>query len=329
MWVGLKEYGKGGVLVLRLIATRFALGIITLLAVSLLIFVCTQILPGDVASAVLGQQATPEALKVFRAELGLNQPAYLRYLHWLFGVLHGDFGRALTNHRVIIDELGPRFLNTLFLAAYAALISVPLAVGLGILSAIREGRLTDKLANILTLIAISAPEFFIGYILIIIFSIQLGWFPSLATVDSGVSFGQRFYVAFLPALTLTMVVTAHMMRMTRNSVLSIMSTPYIEMAFLKGLQRWRVVAVHALPNALGPIVSVVALDLAYLVVGVVVVENVFVYPGVGQYMVDAVAKRDVPVIQACGLVFAAVFVTLNTVADILAMLANPRLRRRR
>jgi peptide/nickel transport system permease protein len=315
--------------VLRLIATRFALGLLTLLAVSVLIFICTQILPGDVASAVLGQQATPEALKVFRAELGLDKPAYLRYLAWLIGVLHGDFGRSLTNQRVIIDELGPRFLNTLFLAGYAAVIAVPLAVGLGVLSAIREGRLVDRLANLITLISISAPEFFVAYLLIILFVIELAWFPSLATVDSGMGFGQRAYVTFLPALTLVLVVTAHMLRMTRNSVLSIMSTPYIEMAFLKGLTRARVVAFHALPNALGPIVSVVAINLAYLVVGVVVVENVFVYPGVGQYMVDAVAKRDVPVIQACGLVFAAVFVTLNTLADMLAILANPRLRRRR
>ena len=314
---------------LRLIATRFALGILTLLAVSVLIFICTQILPGDVASAVLGQSATPDSLRVFRAELGLDKPAYLRYLQWLLGVLHGDFGKSLTNGRVIIEELAPRFVNTLFLAGYAAVIAVPLAVGLGILSAIREGRLTDRLANILTLVAISVPEFFVAYILIIIFAIQLAWFPSLATVNSDMGIVERLYTAFLPALTLTMVVMAHMLRMTRNSVLSIMSTPYIEMAFLKGLTRSRVVAWHALPNALGPIVSVVALNLAYLVVGVVVVENVFVYPGVGQYMVDAVAKRDVPVIQACGLVFAGVFVTLNTVADILAMLANPRLRRRR
>ena len=314
---------------LRLVATRFALGILTLLAVSVLIFICTQILPGDVASAVLGQSATPETLKVFRAELGLDQPAYVRYLTWLLGVLHGDFGKSLTNGRVIIDELAPRFRNTMFLACYAAIIAVPLAVGLGILSAIREGRLTDRLANILTLVAISVPEFFVAYILIIVFAITLGWFPSLATVDSDMGFGQRLYAAALPALTLTLVVMAHMLRMTRNSVLSIMSTPYIEMAFLKGLSRSRVVSRHALPNALGPIVSVVALNLAYLVVGVVVVENVFVYPGVGQYMVDAVAKRDVPVIQACGLVFAGVFVTLNTLADMLAILANPRLRRRR
>ena len=313
----------------RLIATRAGLGLLTLLAVSALIFICTQILPGDVASAVLGQQATPDALRVFRAELGLDKPAYVRYLSWLFGVFHGDFGRSLTNQRDIVTELAPRFGNTMFLAAYAAMIAVPLAVGLGILSAIREGRLADRVANVLTLIAISVPEFFVAYILIIVFAIALGWFPSLATVFPGMGLGERLFVATLPALTLTMVVTAHMLRMTRNSVLSIMSTPYVEMAFLKGLSRSRVVTRHALPNAAGPIVSVVALNLAYLVVGVVVVENVFVYPGVGQYMVDAVAKRDVPVVQACGLVFAAVYVTLNTLADIAAIAVNPRLRRKR
>jgi peptide/nickel transport system permease protein len=305
---------------------RAGLGVLTLLAVSVVIFIFTQILPGDVASAVLGQQATPDALKVFRQELGLDRPAYVRYFAWLFGVLHGDFGRALTNQRDIIEELWPRFANTLFLAGYAAAISVPLAVGLGILAAVREGRLSDRISNILTLIAISVPEFFVGYILIIIFAIDLGWFPSLATVFPGMRLDERLYVATLPALTLTMVVLAYMLRMTRNSVLSIMSTPYIEMAFLKGLSRSRVVSRHALPNAAAPIISVIALNLAYLVVGVVVVENVFVYPGVGQYMVDAVTKRDVPVVQACGLIFAAVFVGLNTLADILAILVNPRLR---
>jgi peptide/nickel transport system permease protein len=310
----------------QLIATRAALGVLTLLAVSALIFICTQILPGDVASAVLGQQATPESLQVFRQELGLDKPAYIRYFSWLFGVLHGDFGVALTNQRNIFEELWPRFLNTLFLASYAAVLAVPLGVGLGILSALREGRLSDRFSNIVTLIAISVPEFFVGYILIIFFAIDLPWFPSLATVFEGMGAGQRLYVATLPALTLVLVVTAHMLRMTRSSVLSIMSTPYVEMAFLKGLTRTRVIARHALPNAAGPIISVVALDLAYLVVGVVVVENVFVYPGVGQYMVDAVSKRDVPVVQACGLIFAAVFVGLNTLADIASIIVNPRLR---
>ena len=313
----------------KLIVNRLLLGMLTLFAVSVLIFVCTQILPGDVASAVLGQGATPEALIVFRRELGLDIPAHIRYWNWLVGALHGDLGVALTNKRVIIDDLFPRLRNTLFLAGYAALVAIPLSVGLGVLSAINEGKWSDRLANVLTLIAISLPEFFIAYLLIIFFSVNVQWFPSLAMVSNGMGFGERVYQATLPALTLTLLVAAHMLRMTRSSVLSVMSTPYIEMAFLKGAPRRRVIVRHALPNAAAPIITVIALNMAYLVVGVVVIEAVFVYPGLGQYMVDAVSKRDVPVIQACGLTFATVFVLLNTLADILVILVNPRLRHKR
>ena len=314
---------------LKLIINRLGQGVVTLFAVSVLIFVCTQILPGDVASAVLGQGATPEALAAFRKELGLNIPAYMRYFNWLMGALQGDLGVSMTNQRVIIDELLPRLYNTLFLAGYAALIAIPLSVGLGILAAINEGKLIDKTSNILTLITISIPEFFIAYLMIIYFVVDLGWFPSLATVYPGIEFGERVYITTLPAVALTMLVAAHMLRMTRSSVLSVMSSPYIEMAFLKGAKRSRVISRHALPNAAAPIITVIALNLAYLVVGVVVLEAVFVYPGIGQLMVDAVAKRDVPVIQACGLVFAMVFVVLNTLADVAIILVNPRLRHKR
>lgn len=313
----------------KLIVNRLFLGILTLFAVSILIFVCTEILPGDVASAVLGQGATPEALIVFRKELGLDVPAYLRYWNWLVGALHGNLGVALTNKRVIVDEVLPRLGNTLFLAGYAALIAIPLAVGLGVFSAINEGKLSDQLSNVLTLIAISLPEFFIAYLLIILMAVNVQWFPSLSTVFPGMPFGERVHQSTLPAITLTLLVAAHMLRMTRSSVLSVMSTPYIEMAFLKGAKRQRVITRHALPNAAAPIITVIALNLAYLVVGVVVIESVFVYPGLGQLMVDAVSKRDVPVVQACGLVFAMVFVVLNTVADILVILVNPRLRHMR
>jgi peptide/nickel transport system permease protein len=312
--------------VVRLILTRIGLGILTLFVVSVVIFLLTQILPGDVASSVLGQNATPENLAAFRHELGLDQPAFLRYVSWLTGVLHGDFGVALTNRRDIVQELAPRFRNTLFLASYAALLALPISVGFGILAAIREGRITDRLANIIALICISMPEFFVGYVLILNFAVNRDWFPSLATVSGDTPFGERIWAVTLPAITMTLLVTAHMLRMTRNSVLATMSTAYVEMAFLKGLTRSRVVTRHALPNAASPIISVIALNLAYLVVGVVVVENVFTYPGVGQYMIDAVTKRDVPVIEACGMVFAAVFITLNTVADVLAIILNPRLR---
>jgi len=312
--------------VLKIIFGRLALGVLTLLAVSVLIFAATEVLPGDVASAVLGQGATPETLAVFRKELGLDRPATTRYLEWFWGAVRGDLGVSMTNKRPILEEVAPRFRNTMFLASFAALIAVPLAVGLGIVSAINEGKLVDRTANVLTLMTISVPEFFIAYVLILVFAVQLDWFPSLATVNSDMGLLEKLYVAALPAVTLTLLVTAHMLRMTRASVLSVMSQPYIEMAFLKGMRRTRVIIKHALPNAAGPIITVVALNLAYLIVGVVVIEVVFVYPGIGQLMVDAVSKRDLPVVQACGLIFAGAFIVLNTLADILAILVNPRLR---
>ncbi|MDQ7247739.1 ABC transporter permease [Dongia sedimenti] len=313
----------------RTIAIRVVLGLLTLLGVSILIFAATEILPGDVATAVLGQGATPDTVRVFREELGLDRPAYIRYLEWLGGAVQGDFGVALTNKRDIVKTMSPKLFNTLFLAGYAALIAVPLAVGLGILAAIKEGKWIDRTANIVSLAAISMPEFFLGYLFIFFFAVQNRWFPSLATVYSSMPLDKRIYVVAMPAVCLTLLVTAHMLRMTRSSVLAIMSQPYIEMAFLKGLSRARVIFVHALPNAAGPIITVVALNLAYLIVGVVVIESVFVYPGIGQFMVDGVSKRDLPVVQACGLVFAAAFVILNTVADVLSILVNPRLRKPR
>jgi peptide/nickel transport system permease protein len=312
---------------LRFILIRLALGLLSLVAVSVLIFAATEILPGDVASAVLGQGATPETLAAFRTELGLDRPAYIRYFEWAGGAIQGDFGQALTNKREILPELMKKFKNTLFLAGVAALIAVPISVGLGIIAAINEGKWQDRWSNIVSLATISVPEFFIAYVLILVFAVQLRWFPSLATVFDSMGLGERLYKIVLPAITLTMLVAAHMLRMTRSSVLAIMSQPYIEMAFLKGMPRSRVILKHALPNAAAPIISVIALNLAYLIVGVVVIEVVFVYPGVGQYMVDGVTKRDLPVVQACGLLFAATFIILNTVADVLAIIANPRLRK--
>jgi len=314
---------------LRTIAVRGVLGLLTLLAVSVLIFAATEILPGDVASAVLGQGATPDTLAAFRHELGLDRPAYVRYFEWFFHAIRGDFGVALTNKRDILTSITPKFENTIFLAGYAALIAVPLAVGMGIVAAINEGKWIDRLVNIISLAAISVPEFFIGYLLIFFFAVELGWFPSLSTVFQDMGFAERIHVVALPAVTLTMLVTAHMLRMTRSSVLSIMSQPYIEMAFLKGLTRSRVIFVHALPNAAAPIITVIALNLAYLIVGVVIVEVVFVYPGIGQLMVDSVSARDVPVVQACALIFAATYILLNLLADIVAIVTNPRLLHRR
>jgi peptide/nickel transport system permease protein len=313
----------------RLLAERAGLGLLTLLAVSALLFFGTNLLPGDVASALLGQDATPEALHNIRAALGLEQPAWLRYLHWLGGAIHGDFGTSLTSARPVGAQVLPRLGNTLLLASLAALVSVPVAVGLGLLSAMREGGMIDRLVSVLSLVTISVPEFFVGYVLTLLFAVQLGWLPSLAVMHGGMPLAERLAAIALPVATLVIVVLAHMLRMTRSALLAVMSAPYIEMAFLKGLPRGTVVLRHALPNAAAPIIAVVALNLGYLVVGVVVVEAVFVYPGAGQLMVDAVSKRDLPVVQACGLVFAATYVALNTIADMLAIIVNPRLRRPR
>jgi peptide/nickel transport system permease protein len=313
---------------LRLIAERTALGLLTLLAVSALLFIGTELLPGDVASALLGQQATPETLAAIRTALGLDRPAWLRFVDWLWAAFHGDLGTSLASGRPIAAEILPRLGNTLFLASFAALLAVPIAIGLGILSAIRQGGIVDRLATQLSLVAVSVPEFFVGYVLVLLFAVQLGWLPSLATVYPGMPFADHLYATTLPALALLLVVTAQMLRMTRASILAVMASSYVEMALLKGLSRREIVLRHALPNAAAPIVTVVALNLAYLIVGVVVVEVVFVYPGIGQLMVDAVAKRDLPTVQACGLIFAGAYVFLNMVADLLAILLNPRLRHR-
>jgi len=312
--------------VLKLIARRLALGVLTLVAVSVLIFASTEILPGDVATAILGQQATPETVAAIRRDLGLDRPAIVRYGDWLLGSLQGDLGESLVNRQPISEQIAGRLDNTLFLAAVAAAIAVPVAVILGIVAAIRRESVLDRFISIATLSTISVPEFFVGYLLIILLAVQFQVFPSLATVSPEMGLAESLYVVTLPALTLTLVVLAHMMRMTRAAVIDVLSAPYIEMARLKGLPEWKVVVRHALPNALGPIATVVALNLAYLVVGVVVVEVVFVYPGMGQYMVDAVTKRDVPAVQACTLIFAATYVALNLVADLIAIISNPRLR---
>ena len=311
---------------LTLVAQRIALGLLLLLAVSLLIFAGTQILPGDVAQSILGQSATPVALANLREELGLNDPAYVRYFSWLGGIMTGDLGTALSNGQDIGTQIGKRLGNTLFLAATAAVVAVPLAIFLGLMAVRYRNRWPDKLISGLTLASISLPEFFIGYVLIYFFAVKLRWFPSVATVYDSMGFFEKLNAIALPVAVLTLVVLAHMMRMTRAAILNVMQSAYIETAELKGLSAFNVIFKHAFPNAISPIVNVVMLNLAYLVVGVVVVEVIFVYPGMGQYLVDHVTKRDVPVVQASGLIFAAVFIGLNLVADVVAIISNPRLR---
>jgi peptide/nickel transport system permease protein len=315
-----------GASLVKLVGKRVALSILLLLAVSVLIFVGTQILPGDVAQSILGQAATPEAVANLRAQLGLNDPAYVRYFRWLFGLLTGDLGNALSSGLPIGPAIAERLSNTLFLAFWAAAVSVPLAILLGLIAVRHRNGFVDKLISASTLAAVSLPEFFIGYLLIYFVAVKLGWFTSVSTVFDGMPFLQRMSAIALPATTLTLVVLAQMMRMTRAAILNVMQSAYVETAELKGLSRSEIIWRHAFPNAVAPIINVVMLNLAYLVVGVVVIEVIFVYPGMGQYLVDHVAKRDVPVVQDCGLIFAAVYIGLNMLADIFSILSNPRLR---
>ncbi len=323
--------------VLSIILQRLALGLLTLLIVSVVIFTAVNLLPGDFAESILGQGATPEAVKSIREDLGLDQGPVTRYLSWLSGMLTGDLGTSFaqlmfqTNMGgagdvTVVDQIAPRLSNTLFLAGVTAMIAVPIAVTLGVLAALYRNTVFDRAANVMTLSSISSPEFFMAYILILVLAVLNPILPSLSNIYDGMSFSERLEKTLLPALTLTLVVTAHMMRMTRAAIINLLASPYIEMARLKGMSPMRVIVKHALPNALAPIINVIALNLAYLVTGVVVVEVVFVYPGIGQLFVDSVKIRDIPVVQACCLIFAAAYILLNLTADVLSILSNPRLR---
>jgi peptide/nickel transport system permease protein len=312
----------------RMIGQRLLLGLLTLFIISVVIFGATELLPGDLARELLGQSATEETLAALRDQLGLNEPAPVRYWNWLTGVLQGDFGVSMATQKPISELVGARLGNTLFLALYAAAMSVPLSLMLGILAALWRNSVFDRVSNAVALTAISFPEFFVAYILILWLA-QSGLFPSMVRITGATTTGDMLYMAFLPALTLTLVVTAHMMRMTRAAIINLLASPYIEMARLKGMSPMRVVLHHAVPNALAPIINVVALNLAYLITGVVVVEVVFVYPGLGQLMIDAVTNRDIAVVQAIALIFAAAYVLLNLIADVLSTITNPRLMHRR
>lgn len=316
--------------VVRTVLQRLGLGLLTLFIVSIVIFSSLEMLPGGFATAILGQSATPETVAAFNKEIGLDRPAIVRYVEWVGGVLQGDFGTSYAGaggniKRHVTELIAPRLYNTFFLAIMAAVIAVPLALTLGVLAALYRNSLFDRIVNTVTLTSIALPEFFVAYVLMFFFAIKFRWFYSLSTVSESTTFIEHIQRAALPAITLTLVIIAHMMRMTRAAIINLLASPYIEMAQLKGIPRGRVIVHHALPNAWAPIVTVIAFNLAYLVVGVVVVEVVFVYPGIGQLMVDSVSSRDMPVVQACALIFAATYILLNLSADIISIITNPRL----
>lgn len=313
-------------LILRLIVRRLLLSALTLLIVSLVIFVSVELLPGDLATAFLGREATPTRLILLRTKLGLDRPATERYLNWLGNTLHGDLGLSLARNEPISKLIGFRMRNTFLLGMTAGLIGLPLALVLGIIAGLTRDRIPDIWISTISLIFMTLPEFVTATILILFFAIIWPIFPAVTIVPPNSPIRELLPNIILPAITLIFVMVAHNLRMIRTNVIDVMTSDYVQMATLRGIPRARVVLRHALPNALLPTINLIALYLAWLVGGVVIIEQVFNFPGVGTLMIQAVHDRDVQLIQAIVLIIASSYVLLNMAADILIMMLDPRLR---
>jgi peptide/nickel transport system permease protein len=310
----------------NMILRRIGIGVATLWIVSILVFVGTEILPGDVAEIILGQSATPETLAQLRLELGLNDPAFVRYVGWLGDMFSGDLGISKSGGATIASLIGERIWNTFLLSSIVALISVPVSVALGLIAAMYPGTWIDRTLSLTTLSLISVPEFFVATGMVMIFAVQLNWLPSIVYLSGNETFGRVMLSMIMPVITLSIVISSQMIRMTRAGILNVMNSPYIEMAILKGVPKRRIILRHALFNSISPIVNVIALNLAYLVGGVVIIETIFAYPGLAKLMVDGVQVRDLPLVQACAMIFCTTYITLILFADIISILSNPRLR---
>jgi peptide/nickel transport system permease protein len=312
----------------RLIASRLGLALLTLLIVSAIVFAMTGLLPGDAAQEALGQAATPEAVAALRHQFGLDQPALQRYLQWLFHIVSGNFGMSLSNSLPVSELIATRLPNSLMLAGLTTVVAVPVALAIGILSAMYRGSLLDRALNLLTLSTVAVPEFLVATIAVLIFAVNLHWLPALSYLSSVSSFSDLIRIYAMPVMTLCCVLIAQMARMTRAAVLDQLNSGYVEMASLKGASQVRIVLRHVLPNAIGPIANAVALSLSYLFGGVVIVESIFNYPGLASLMVDAVTNRDMPLVQGCVMVFCAAYLALVLLADLCQIISNPRLRQR-
>jgi peptide/nickel transport system permease protein len=312
--------------VLKLVIMRVGMAAVTLLLVSLIVFSILEILPGDVATRILGRDATPESLEVLRSELGLNRSALSRYLAWLGDLMRGDLGRSLVSNRPVAEILGMRIYNTMLLSVYAFLVYLPLTTVTALLQAIWRDRPIDHVFSIVTLILLSMPDFLLATILLFTFVVVIPVLPAMSLVDESSSAWDYFRAMTLPAVTLAIVMAVYAVRMLRDNLIEVLDSDYIRMAELKGLSAKRVLVRHALPNALAPTLNVTALNLAYLVGGVVVVERVFSYPGFGNLLVDSLQLRDLPVIESTVMIAALVYVLANLLADLAAILLNPRLR---
>ncbi len=310
----------------QLVLRRLLFGVLTLFATSMLVFAATEILPGDVATQLLGQTATPEKVEIIRKQLGLDRPVHERYVAWLRGFVTGEMGKSLATNADVATVLKPRLWNTLGLAAYAAAVAIPLSLALGILAAAWHESLFDRALSSIAVFLVSVPEFVIAIILVIILAVEFRLFPSVVARPDWERPLVFLWQLFLPMATVVATMLAHLIRMTRATLLDVLTSSYVEMAILKGASKWRIILVHALPNAIGPILSVIALNLGYLISGVAVIEIVFSYPGLGKLMVDSIFYRDLPLVQATSMIFCAVYVVCNTIADLSAVVLNPRIR---
>jgi peptide/nickel transport system permease protein len=312
--------------VARFFIVRILLILVTLLFVSIVIFAMTEVLSGDAADAILGQGRTEENLQAIREQLGLNRPAYVRYLDWLGGVLHGDLGNSLRDQQSISSLVGSRFRNSIILAGFAFVIGVPLAVAAGILTAVKQNSFIDRFLSVGSLVAISLPEFVTGVVLIIIFSSWLDLLPSSSLISPGKNPLSEPKILVLPAATLMGVLFAYIMRMTRANVIEELNTHYVRTATLKGLSYRRVLFRHAVPNAMLPTISVITINMGWMLGGLIIVESVFAYPGLGRLLLTSIQNRDVPLLQALALLLAAAYAISNLIADLSYAALNPRVR---
>mgnify|MGYP001590517585 FL=1 len=311
---------------LRMLLRRCVLGAVTVAIVSAIIFLGVELLPGDACTAFLERDAKGQMLENCRKDFGLDRPALTRYFEWAGNALQGDLGMSASGRKSIAELVGHRMKNSLLLAAVSLSVGVPMAIFLGVITGLWRDRPIDLFFSTAAILAMTIPEFVSATVLILIFSVWLGWLPGIVVTSASAPASEFFPEILLPVFVLAMVMMAHILRMVRSSVIEVMAGDYIQMATLKGVPYWRIVFSHALPNALLPAINVVALTIAWLLGGVVVIEVVFNYPGLGRMMIDAISDRDLPVVQAIALIVASIYVGVNLTADILTMVANPRLR---
>ena len=310
-----------------LIIRRLLLAVLTLVLVSIIVFVAIEALPGDMATAALGREASnEESLNAMREEFGLNRPATVRYVEWFTGALQGDLGESIVRRKSINELIGFRLRNTLVLAVAASILGIPLSIFLGVFTGLYRDRVPDVIVSTVAIFAMTLPEFVTGTILIFVFAIRLDWFPALATLPTGAPIMEVLPNIALPIITLTLVMVAHILRLVRTSMIDVMISDYVNMARLKGVPAWRIVWKHALPNAMLPTINIVALTIAWLLGGVVIIEAVFNYPGIGTLMLNGISDRDLFLVQGIAIILATIYIVVNLLADIATILLNPRLR---